>query len=138
MTANTFTVIASAFRSNMSTNANLARHEEVYAKLVEMNMCDLKAAIGVYHEEGMPEASREVSLLIENLSWDEVKKVVSLYCNDYEQDCVLVMNQETKACCRNTIGWAEHLGHWSKVTREEALEAGIYTFDTNGQYWLAK
>lgn len=134
-----FTVIASAFRSNLSATTNLNRHEEVVNRLVmDYSMCDLKAVIGVYHEEGMPEASREVSLMIENLSWSEVKTVLVMYCNEYEQDCILVKNQENNRCALWANDWYQELGLWTQVTREEAHEAGIYTLDNHMNYWMAK
>ena len=138
MSTNNFTVIASAFRANLSANANLARHEDAISNLVALSMCDLKTVIGVYHEEGMPEASREVSLMIENLTWKEVQSCLSLYCDDYEQDCILVMNQDNGKCTLMANDWTDSIGNWTQVTREEAHEVGIYTLDNNMNYWLAK
>lgn len=134
---NNFTVIASAFRANLSMEHNLARHEDAMNTLVDAGMCDLKTAMGVYQEEGQAVASREVSIINANLSWDEVKRCVELFCKRFEQDCILVINQDTGACCLKGADWADHIGHWQEVTRQEAKEVGIYTLDTNGKYWMA-
>ena len=136
---NNFTVIASAFRAHLTANDNLSRHEEAVDCLIANNMCDFKTVVGVYHEEGMPEASREVSLMIQNLSWAEVNQLVQYYCGDLmAQDCVLVMNQDNGRCTLKHNDWNQELGHWTQVTRDEAHEVGIYTLDTNGNYWMAK
>lgn len=136
--ATKFTVIASAFRANLSINVNLERHENTIAWLIRNNMCDFKSAVGVYHEEGMPEASREVSLMINDLSWAEVKQLKAYYCEIAEQDCIFVMNQENTRCMLAGNDWTQELGFWSQVSRDEAHAAGIYTLDTNGNYWVAK
>jgi len=136
--SNHFTVIASAFRATLSTNENLERHEDVTARLIKNGMCDLKTVVGVYHEDGMPEASREVSLMIQNLSLTEVNQCLNMYCKTYEQDCILVMNQNNGHSSLKALEWSEELGTWTQVTREEAHEVGIYTLDHNMNYWMAK
>lgn len=136
--SNTFNLIATPFRGNLTMEDNMKRLEDCIEKLIARNVCDFKTVLGVYHEEGMPEATREVSLMITQLSWSEVKSLKELFVNDYEQDCVLVINDVNKHCTLMGNDWCNELGAWSQVSREVAHEAGIYTFDNKGRYWLAK
>lgn len=135
---NKYTVVASAFRANLGMNINLERHEIAMQWLINHNICDFKTVVGVYHEDGMPTPNREVSLVITDLSHDEVLKVGGFYLTDMAQDCVLVVNQSDNTAVLIGKDWDQYLGTYQKVTKEEAYKAGIYTLDTNGQYWLAK
>lgn len=133
-----YTIIASAFRANLDMNVNLERQETVIQWLVNHNICDFKTVIGVYHEEGMPAPSREVSLVIIDLSYFEAESVRDYYLNAMEQDCVLIIDQSDNSASLTGKDWGETLGTYQKVTQAEAYKAGIYTLDTNGQYWLAR
>lgn len=134
----TFTVIATPFRASMSMLENQERLEACINELIANDICDFETVLGVYHEEGMPEASREVSLMIKQLSWSEVVKLEALFCETYQQDCILVRNEENNRCALKGTGWTQELGFWTQVTKAEAQEVGIYTFDTRGNYWMAK
>lgn len=134
---NNYTIIASVFRANLDTNTNLERHENCMKWLIAHNLCDFKTVIGVYQEEGQAVASREVSLMISNLTSDEATEAADYYLHVADQDCVLVMEQDSLQCHLVGSDWKESIGRWTCVTMQEAHRAGIYTLDTNGKYWVA-
>lgn len=134
-----FTVVASPFRANLSMNENLLRLEEVTSRLTNDYWLDnIKTVIGSYREEGQKQNKCEVSLMIPSLTWSEVTTLKHIFCTEYEQDCILVINTENNRCALFGNDWSEELGWWTEVTRTQAHEAGNYTYDTNGRYWLAK
>ncbi|ASU01134.1 S-adenosyl-L-methionine hydrolase [Vibrio phage ICP3] len=136
---NKFTVIASPFRANMSMQTNMMRLEAAMNRLTMcFNITNMKTVLGVYQEEGQEAATREVSIKMDGVCWPEVKNLCTLFCEDFEQDCILVINNENGRCALWSNSWSEELGFWTQVTAEEAHEAGIYTLDTNFTYWLAK
>lgn len=134
----TYTVISSAFRATATMEVNYVNHNKAVSRLVKRNMCDIKTVLGVYHEEGQLEATKEVSIVNSNLSHDEVKQCVSIFCDYFCQDCILAINDETGECVLISQEWQESIGYWTEVSQKEAHDSGIYSLDTNGKYWIAK
>lgn len=136
---NKFTVIASPFRANMDMQTNMMRLEAAMHRLaVHFNITKMKTVLGVYQEEGQEDATREVSIKMDGLFWHEVKNLCKLFCEDFEQECILVINNENGRCSLWHDEWSEELGLWTQVTAEEAHEAGTYMLDTNFTYWISK
>ncbi len=132
-----FTVTASVFRANLTANQNLERHETALSYLRENGFTDFETVVGVYHEDGMPEPSREVSLRIKGLEWKDISALTPFYLDTMSQDCILITCEDNGLSTLKGADWFEHLGTWTNVSKAEALELGIYTLDSKGFYWAA-
>ena len=146
-----YTVILSASRANHDIATNIYMSSAFCHRAAVAGFKNPLPVLGSYREEGQAVAAIEQSFMFTDLSFDAVKQLTWLACVPYQQDCVLVINQNTNEAAlwdcqaakpelyRSSEDAAPMviLGEWQKVSEEEALAAVAYT-QSGLNYWMAK
>ena len=103
-TTSKFIVLASAFRSNLSTSMNLTRHVDVRFSLDAQGF-QHKDVLGYFKEEDAATGNEELSFAIACKSAGQIKDMARLFCDCYQQDCIAVWNRDS-----NTLWLADKTG----------------------------
>lgn len=125
-----YTVIASAARSNLTESANIDRHIDAQFSLSALGYQRFVAVKGFYRETQAEAASVEMSHAIPVKDLKEVSQLATLYCGAFNQDCILVINNESlDVWLVNLEGELFcKLGKWTThTTKDSAWNA--YTYD---------
>jgi hypothetical protein len=121
-----FTIV-SAYRKELSANANMTRHLEALQWLRNASIAH-KEVYGYYEGEG------ERSILIVGGGCNSVADTLA---NQYGQDCYLYVHQDRSAELRGGI--EQSLGTWQEVDKEDAMIADGFTVDPDtGKYYVCK
>lgn len=130
-----YTVIASSARSNLSESANIERHIDCGFSLSALGYNRHVDVKGFYRETQADFASVELSRAIPVHSLQEVQALATLYCGTFNQDCILVINNETKdVWLVNLEGELfAKLGKWKSHTTKD-ISWNAYTYDGHSYY----
>lgn len=125
-----FIVIATAYRSNLTTLQNEIRNKSALAAARRVaRVKGVKMATGYYKEDQAATATIERSFIFSVASRKDVKKLRDLFCGRFEQDCILYKSN----AAIQLIGtdWAQKIGDRFKVINDVSkLQA--YTLLDNG------
>lgn len=90
-----YTVIASAARSNLTEAANIDRHIDAGFTLAALGYNRTVDVKGFYRETQADFASVELSRAMPVNNLKEVQQLATLFCGTFNQDCILVINNES-------------------------------------------
>jgi len=130
-----FTVIGSASRSSNTAHVNMMRHAEMMGLLSSAVPASLRHTIqpvtGFYQEADMThdpadwEKCFESSVMFGVDSEQHLALTVRLFCSTYQQDCVLVQDNDTGEITLRHPDWEQSIGtKWRKYS-------GINVMDSN-------
>ena len=122
-----FTIV-SAYRKELSANANMTRHLEALQFLRNASIPH-KEVYGYYEGDG------ERSILIVGAGCNAVADTLRAR---YEQDCYLYVNQDRDAELRG-LERGQAIGKWQETNKEDAMMADGFTVDPDtGKYYVCK
>lgn len=125
-----YTVIASASRSNLPASVNINRHIDAQFSLAALGYNRFVDVKGFYRESQADAASVELSRAIPVFSLKEVAQLATLFCGAFNQDCILVVNNESEdAWLVNLQGELFcKLGKWTRHA-QKVNSWNAYTYD---------
>lgn len=125
-----YTVIASAARSNLTEAANIERHIDVGFTLSALGYNRTVDVKGFYRETQADFASVELSRAMPVHSLKEVQQLATLFCGAFDQDCILVINNESNdVWLVNVEGELfAKLGKWTTHNTKDS-RWNAYTYD---------
>ena len=126
----TVTVIMSASRSNESSKSNSSRTQMMLSDLSKLGLLSVPCK-GVF--EGVSEDSFTIPTT-ENM----IPILVDLACNDYEQDCILVIKKDLTCYLTDNSKEFTKIGKWCKVTAKEAKETDHTFYPQAGIFYVVK
>ncbi|MGL5643190.1 MAG: hypothetical protein ACRCW3_00200 [Metamycoplasmataceae bacterium] len=138
-------MIASASRGSCTPAQNMMRTAQAQREVISLGRTikALEMVTGFYAEQGQ-EGAYEQSLAIGLDNPNTMNALIQLFCEKYEQDCVLVWNRDTdNVWLYNTEGLTQIGMHGMariEVNYELALERGrvlpdAYTIAADGSVW---
>lgn len=130
-----FTVIASAFRSNLSAATNITRHINAGVALSAVGFNRTNDVQGFYRETQADDASVELSRAIPVPTIWDVQTLATLFCGAYDQDCILAINNKTlDVWLVNVEGELfTRLGKWTRHVKKD-VNWNAYTYDGTFYY----
>jgi hypothetical protein len=113
-----YTVFISAFRSKFTWEENLERHNSMHADLMAAGYGYANCVGAV---EGVFEGQLELSYYV-RCEYSEDLEVLLLLASLYEQDCILIVDNDTKEASLvfDDLESPEFIGHFTEVDKEEA------------------
>ena len=124
--ANHKTVIMSAYKKDYKEKSNIARHIALRDDLQEDFA--LKEVVGKYDDE------YEQSLVIPVKSNREIR-LLSAIANHYEQDCILVINEDNTVNLLHSDGITEKTGTFKEISAARAINSGAFTYDPSTEIY---
>lgn len=123
----TFTVFVSASRATETDARNLIRNTQMVgtlrAKLGQIPM----PCVGFYREEGQEAGSYEASYMLVGLTSDQVEWVSKMSSHYYDQDCILVVGEQTDKASLFFPNSFESIGKFTEVGVSEAIASTAFT-----------
>jgi|CXWL01.1.fsa_nt_gi hypothetical protein len=120
--------IVSVMKHDLTSDANIDRHEETKVWLSSLNI-PYKVVKGFY------KGTSELSFLM--VANDKTERVARALARDYEQDCYLYSNSDRSTSLVFSDGNGVNLGTFQRVTSSQGLDS--YTVDLeSGQVWTVK
>lgn len=113
------TVILSAFKEGLGSGENYERHCEL--------LVDIRQSFKYKVVQGRYNGKEELSIVVPVRCESDTRILASL-ANHYEQECVLVVNEDNTSDLLYPNGYTERLGTMKIVSPSEALK-GDYTHD---------
>ncbi|MGL5583253.1 MAG: hypothetical protein ACRDCE_20190 [Cetobacterium sp.] len=119
VTERKYSIIASASRSNLQGYMNMMRHANmmnaVKQVMYKKDHAHINPVTGFYREMGMDykhvSECFEQSVMLSTDSFDKVQELVKLFCDRFEQDCILVQDNDTGVIKLRGIGWVQEIGN---------------------------
>jgi len=141
-----FVVIASASRGSETSAGNMQRTAKAHMQLSHLgrSVKNLEMVTGFYREQGMAEGSYEQSFAFGVNTAKTLDQVVKLFCDEFEQECVLVWNRDSDSVWLYSTDGMTQLGHrgmrkaWSSLAAAEFNNATLsdaYTIAADGSVW---
>lgn len=141
-----FVIIASASRGSETTAGNMQRTAQAHMKLSQFGgyVKNLEMVTGFYREQEMAEGSYEQSFAFGVNTTKMLNQVVKLFCDEFEQECVLVWNRDTDNVWLYGNDGMTQLGQrgmrkvWSSLASAEfnnAILSDAYTIAADGSVW---
>ncbi|MGL5189579.1 MAG: hypothetical protein ACRC7S_07990 [Cetobacterium sp.] len=142
-----YVLIASACRSTMAPHQNMMRTSQAHAEVVGLGRTikGLELVAGFYAEQGQ-EGAYEQSMAIGIDSPTTLKALTRLFCEKYEQDCVLVWNRDSNSVwlVHSDKGFLCELGThgmymmWTSMMVAEGnewIQPDAFTVAADGSIW---
>lgn len=140
-----FVMIASASRGTCTASLNMMRTAQAQREVISFGRTikALEMVTGFYAEQGQ-EGAYEQSLAIGLDSPSTMKALIRLFCEKYEQDCVLVWNRDTNSVWLYGSDGMTQLGQHGMTRTEANLETALlrnrvmpdaYTVAADGSVW---
>lgn len=130
-----YTVIASAYRAGESQAVNIEKHIDAGFELMALGYTRHVDVMGYYKESDAPLPQIELSRAIPVFNMSEVSVLATLFCGAYNQDCILVINNDShSAWLVDVFGTViSLLGQWHVTPRMPATQG--WTYDGNAYYY---
>lgn len=140
-----FVMIASASRGTETPASNMMRTAQAQREVISLGRTikALEMVTGFYAEKGQ-EGTFEQSLAIGLDSPTTMSALIRLFCEKYDQDCVLVWNRDTDHVWLYGSDGMTQLGQRGMTRTEANLEAALlrnrvmpdaYTVAADGSVW---
>lgn len=140
-----FVIIASACRGTESAASNMMRTAQANREVASLGRTvkAMEMVTGFYAEQGQ-EGAFEQSMAIGVDSPFTVNLINKLFCEKYEQDCILVWNRDTDTIWLRGLEWMEKIGQRGMARTEANFELAIkrgrilpdaYTVAADGSVW---
>lgn len=140
-----FVMIASASRGTCSPSLNMMRTAQAQREVMSLGRTvkALEMVTGFYAEKGQ-EGTYEQSLAIGLDNPGTMKALIRLFCEKYDQDCVLVWNRDTDSVWLYGSDGMTQIGQHGMTRTEANLEAALlrnrvmpdaYTVAADGSVW---
>ncbi|MGL5566682.1 MAG: hypothetical protein ACRDC4_13245 [Plesiomonas sp.] len=140
-----FVMIASASRGTCTSAQNMMRTAQAQREVISLGRTirALEMVTGFYAEQGQ-EGAYEQSLAIGLDNPNTMGALIRLFCEKYDQDCVLVWNRDTDNVWLHSSDGMTQIGQHgmarTEVNYELALERGrilpdAYTIAADGSVW---
>ena len=117
--ANHKTVIMSAFRKELNSGENFDRHCDL--------LVDIKQSYRCGAVQGRYEGNEELSIVVQ-LDHSSDVIILSALANHYQQDCIMVVNEDNSCDLVYADGRTEGIGKMIMVEPSVAMQ-GDYTHD---------
>lgn len=140
-----FVMIASASRGTCTPAQNMMRTAQAQREVISLGRTirALEMVTGFYAEQGQ-EGAYEQSLAIGLDNPNTMSALIRLFCEKYDQDCVLVWNRDTDNVWLHSSDGMTQIGQHgmarTEANYELALERGrilpdAYTIAADGSVW---
>lgn len=130
-----YTVIASAYRAGESQAVNVEKHIDSGFELAALGYTRQIDVMGYYKEYGAPLPQIELSRAIPVFNMSEVSVLATLFCGGYNQDCILVINNDSHSAWLVDVSGMviSLLGQW--VSSATVPDAKCWTYDGSAYYY---
>lgn len=136
-----FVVIASAARGTETTASNMMRTSQAFMEVAGLGRAvkGIELVTGFYAEAGQ-EGAYEQSMAIAVDAPKALKAIVSLFCQKYGQECVLVWNKDTDSVwLLNENGFLAELGTKGMYRYQAVMTNWVrpdaFTVSADGSIW---